>query len=139
VPFVSDTEDIITATGFLANLDKGIIITTRKAARISPSFIKIQFYDGTIRQGKIIYSDNIVPFGIIQITGGTWEKEKNKYKSLKMGDCRDNLFKPNLEVEIVGMGTEGTFISKKGKIINSNRNFSSRYGSLFQVKNFLKI
>lgn len=107
----------------------------RKAARISPSFIKIQFYDGTIRQGKIIYSDNIVPFGIIQITGNAWEKEKNKYKSLKIGDCRDGNFKPNLEVEIYGMSSEGTLIYKKGKIINSNRNFSSRYGALFQVKN----
>ena len=124
---------IVTATGFIADLDKGIIITTRKAARISPSLIKIQFYDGSIRQGKIIYSDNIVPFGIIQISGGTWEKEKNKYKSLKIGDCRDGFFKSNLEVEIVGMGVEGTFISKKGKIINSSRNFSSRYGALFQV------
>ena len=120
----------------MVDLDKGLIITTRKAARISPSFIKIQFYDGTIRQGKIIYSDNIVPFGIIQITSGTWEKEKNKYKSLKMGDCRNNLFKPNLEVEIFGMESEGTFITKKGKIINSNRNFSSRYGALFQVKHY---
>jgi hypothetical protein len=51
-----------------------------------------------------------------------------------MGDCRKNLFKPNLEVEIFGMEVEGTFITKKGKIINSNRNFSSRYGALFQVK-----
>lgn len=115
-------------------MEKGIIITTRKAARISPSFIKIQFFDGTIRQGKIIYSDNIVPFGLIKISGGVWEKEKQKYKSLKIGDCRDDSFKPNAEVELFGMGNEGTFISKKGKIINSNRNFSSRYGGLFQVK-----
>lgn len=103
---------------------------------MSPSFIKIQFYDGSIRQGKIIYSDNIVPFGIIQINGGTWEKEKHKYKSLKLGDCREGSFKPNQEVEIFGMGQEGTFLTKKGKIINSNRNFSSRYGALFQVSIF---
>jgi len=62
-----------------------------------------------------------------------WDKEYTKYKSLKLGDCNDESFKPNLEVEIIGMGVEGTYISKNGKIINSNRNFSSRYGSLFQV------
>lgn len=124
---------IITATGFIADIEKGLIVTTRKAARLSPAFIKIQFYDGTIRQGKVLYSDNIVPFGIIQINGSMWEKEKSKYKSLKLGDCYDESFKPNLEVEIIGMGLEGTYIKKKGKIINSNRNFSSRYGSLFQV------
>ena len=70
---------------------------------------------------------------MIEISGGAWEKEKNKYKSLKIGDCRDEAFKPNLEVEIVGMGFEGAYISKKGKIINTNRNFSARYGALFQV------
>lgn len=112
-----------------------MIITTRKAARLSPSFIKIQFFDGTIRQGKVIYSDNIVPFGIIKINGSTWEKEKSKYKSLKLGNCYDDSFKSNLEVDMIGMGLEGTYITKKGKIINSNRNFSSRYGALFQVKN----
>jgi len=114
-------------------LEKGLIITIRKAARLSPSFIKIQFYDGTIREGKIIYSDNIVPFGIIQINTSIWKKEYTKYKSLKLGDCYDKSFKPNLEVEIMGMAVEGTYITKKGKIINSNRNFSTRYGSLFQV------
>ncbi len=114
-------------------MEKGLIVTTRKAARLSPAFIKIQFYDGTIRQGKVVYSDNIVPFGIIQINGSMWEKEKSKYKSLKLGDCYDESFKPNLEVEMIGMGLEGTYIKKKGKVINSNRNFSSRYGALFQV------
>lgn len=115
-------------------MEKGLIVTTRKAARLSPAFIKIQFYDGTIRKGKVVYSDNIVPFGIIKINLSMWENEKSKYRSLKLGNCYDESFKPNLEVEMIGMGVEGTYITKKGKVINSNRNFSSRYGSLFQVK-----
>lgn len=108
-------------------------MTTRKAARLSPAFIKIQFFDGSIRQGKVIYSDFIAPFGIIKIDGSAWAHDKTKYKSLKMGNCYDETFKSNAQVEIIGMGVEGTYITKKGKIVNSNRNFSTRYGGLFQV------
>ena len=39
-----------------------------------------------------------------------------------------------MEIDLIGMSMEGTYINKKGKIINSNRNFSTRYGALFQVK-----
>ncbi len=57
VPFVLDTDCVIHATGFILDKDKGIIVTNKKAARISPSKIKIQFFDGsTTTKGKIIYS-----------------------------------------------------------------------------------
>jgi hypothetical protein len=75
----------------------------------------------------------VVPFGIIKINVSNWGEGKSKYRSLKLGNCYDESFKPNMEVELTGMGLEGTYITKKGKIINSHRNFSSRYGSLFQV------
>jgi S1-C subfamily serine protease len=74
----------------------------------------------------------MVPFGLIQIDNSNWAKEKSKYKELKLGSANDEDFKVDAPLYLIGTSSEGTYIVKKGMIINSNRNYSNRYGSLFQ-------
>ena len=59
VPFVLDSDNTVTSAGFIIDVENGVIVTSRKAARSSPSKIKAQFFDGTIMNGKIIYSGKI--------------------------------------------------------------------------------
>jgi S1-C subfamily serine protease len=126
-------------------------LTNRKSARISPSYVKVQFFDGTIKNGKIIYTDSLMPFGIIKVEGlqknqnllrnftsinsGNFSTEiQSQYSQLNMSRTdSDSNFQPGSYVFLMGTTAEGAYIQKKGKIINTNRNFSSRYGSLFQT------
>lgn len=112
-------------------MEKGLIVTNRRAARISPSLVKIQFFDGTIKNGRVIYTDAIVPFGIVEIKGSLWNKDSSKYSELKLGSAENT--ESGAKVSLIGTTPEGTYISKSGKVINSNRNFSTRYGALFQT------
>jgi hypothetical protein len=58
---------------------------------------------------------------------------QNKYSQLQLGTSNDFDFFPGASVNLMGATSEGSYITKKGKIINTNRNFSTRYGSLFQT------
>lgn len=60
-------------------------------------------------------------------------KSETKYSQLQLGNTNDFDFFPGASVYLMGATSEGSYISKQGKIINTNRNFSSRYGSLFQT------
>jgi S1-C subfamily serine protease len=57
-PFISEIEEIVTTTGFVIDINKLLILTIKKAARMSPSTVKVQFYNGKIVNGKVIYSGN---------------------------------------------------------------------------------
>ena len=74
----------------------------------------------------------MVPFGIIQIDSVNWAQEYTKFKQFKLGTTNDDDFKVDAPLSLIGATTEGTYIVKKGIIINTNRNYSFRYGSLFQ-------
>ncbi len=86
-----------------------------------------------------------MPFGIIKVEGlqpyvnstnnstGTG-LIPNQYSQLNMTRTHsDSNFLPGSNVFLMGTTAEGAYITKKGKIINTNRNFSTRYGSLFQT------
>jgi hypothetical protein len=87
-----------------------------------------------MKNGRVIYTDSIVPFGIIEIEGEFDLKERERYNQLKLGKSDEDLkyFYPGASVTILGVTNEGSYIKKNGKIINTIRNFSTRYGSLFQ-------
>ena len=55
-PFISEIEEVTITTGFIVNKENLLILTTKNAARISPSNVKVQFYDGKIVNAKIVYS-----------------------------------------------------------------------------------
>lgn len=54
-PFISEIEEVTHSTGFIVNMEKLLILTTKKSARMSPSSIKVQFYDGKIANAKVVY------------------------------------------------------------------------------------
>ena len=75
----------------------------------------------------------MVPFGLIKIESTNWDQEKTKYDQLPLGSANDDDFKVDAAITLIGTNTEGTYILKNGAIINTNRNYSNRYGSLFQT------
>jgi hypothetical protein len=75
----------------------------------------------------------MVPFGLIKIESPHWAQEKTKYNQLPFGSANDDDFKVDAAITLIGTNSEGTYIIKNGAIINTNRNYSNRYGSLFQT------
>lgn len=132
MPFITDSDETKQSTGFIINKEKGIIITSKNTARISPTFIKIQFYDGSIFNGKVIYSDPFLPFGVIQV-----EVKNNNLKNydyLPLGNTiNPSKFYPSSNVILICLAEDENYVIKRGKIVNTNRNYRKKYGSLFQV------
>ena len=108
---------------------------------MSPSSIKVQFYDGKIANAKVIYHgksyfilDVRLPFGIIQVKKGSLKSEtRSKYRNLKLGSVNNHQFALNSPVLLIGLNDKGEYVIKNGKILSTNRNLSTRYGSIFQV------
>ena len=140
-PFISEIEEVTQSTGFIVNSEKLLILTTKKSARMSPSSIKVQFYDGKIANAKVIYHgksyfilDVRLPFGIIQVKKGSLKSEtRSKYRNLKLGSVNNHQFALNSPVLLIGLNDKGEYVIKNGKILSTNRNLSTRYGSIFQV------
>jgi S1-C subfamily serine protease len=55
-PFISEIEEVVSTNGFIIDKENLYILTTRKAARMSPSSIKVQFYDGKIVNARVVHS-----------------------------------------------------------------------------------
>ena len=100
---------------------------------MSPCNIKVQFYDGSISNGKVIYSDPFLPFGLIEVENKDNISLKN-YNSSSLGTTlnKRNFF-PSANVLLICLADDENYVIKQGKIVNTNRNYHSKYGSLFQV------
>lgn len=75
----------------------------------------------------------MVPFGLIKIESTNWAEDKSKFSQLGLGSANDDDFKVDAPITLIGTTSEGTYVVKNGAIINTNRNYSNRYGSLFQT------
>lgn len=58
-PFISEVGEVISVNGFIIDYKNLLILTTKKAARMSPSSVKVQFYDGKIVNGRVLYSGRL--------------------------------------------------------------------------------
>lgn len=94
--------------------------------------MKVQFHDGSISNGKVVYSDPFLPFGVIQVD----PKMNNftHFHELKLGKTTDHAqFYPSVNVLLICLADDENYVVKRGKIVNTNRNLQTKYGSLFQV------
>lgn len=99
---------------------------------MSPCNIKVQFHDGSISNGKVLYSDPFLPFGLIQVD----VKVTNlmKYNSLPLAsNTRTSGLIASANVLLICLADDENYVIKQGKIVNTNRNYKNKYGSLFQV------
>jgi hypothetical protein len=135
VPFINDSDDAKQSTGFIVDKEKGLILTSRGTARMSPAVIKVQFYDGSISNGQVIYSDPFFPFGIIKVDPKY--TTSSQFHKLKLGSTTDSkTYFPSANVLLICLADDENYVIKKGKIVNTNRNYQRKYGSLFQVSSF---
>ena len=60
----------------------------------------------------------------------------NNYFSLNLQSVDNTNFNAGAPLLMIGLSEKGDYIIKTGNIINTNRNLSSRYGSIYQVNNY---
>jgi len=110
------------ATGFIVNKELGLIATNKHVTRISPTTHKINFLNGAVEKGTVVYYDFYHDFGFIQLDIA---KDKSKYKAselykslveVELGSSYD--LKTNDEIMLIG-NNEGVNYSIKYGIVNN--------------------
>lgn len=124
VVFETETKGTSFATGFVVDAERGIIATNRHVTGSSPSYVKINFHDGSFTEANILYYDPTHDFGFYKIdptevdfeleavTLGEWDK-------LSLGD----------ELLLIGNNEKEEYSIKFGTIANLNVNKGDRHSS----------
>jgi S1-C subfamily serine protease len=115
-------------TGFIADKDKGLIITNRHVAGEFPSQIKITFLDGESTLGRVEYYDathdfSIVSFDPASVSSEIEEVRLGDFFSLKTGD----------EVTLIGNNEGEEYSVKKGVVVDLVKNKGDRHSLTFQT------
>jgi S1-C subfamily serine protease len=112
------------ATGFIVDAERGIIATNRHVTGISPSYVKINFYDGSFTEARVLYYDPVQDFGFYKIDPGDLAfplqaVELGSWRELKVGE----------ELLLIGNNEREEYSIKYGTVTNLNVNKGDRYGS----------
>ncbi len=67
IPFGTESKGKSKATGFIVDAERGIIATNKHVTNISPSDVKINFYNGNFTEAKVLYYDPTHDFGFYKI------------------------------------------------------------------------
>ncbi len=124
VVFETEVKGTNFATGFVIDAERGIIATNRHVTGSSPSYVKINFHDGSFTQARILYYDATHDFGFYQINPGEVEFELQAVKlgawnELALGD----------ELLLIGNNEKEEYSIKFGTIANLNVNKGDRHSS----------
>jgi S1-C subfamily serine protease len=125
------------ATGFIVNKEYGLIATNKHVTRISPTTHRINFLNGAVEKGNVVYYDFYHDFGFIQL-----EKAKDKrnylnselYKSMKeveFGSSYD--LKKNELIMLIGNNEGVNYSIKYGNVINLNMGNFNGLGSIIMT------
>ena len=112
------------ATGFVVDAEHGIIATNRHVTGSSPSYVKINFHDGSFTEARILYYDPTHDFGFYQIDPAEVEfelqaVELGEWDSLSLGD----------ELLLIGNNEKEEYSIKFGTVANLNVNKGDRHSS----------
>ena len=124
VVFETESKGTRFATGFIVDAKRGTIATNRHVTGSSPSYVKINFYDGSFTEAKVLYYDPTHDFGFYQINpqevGFLIEAVRlGRWKSLDLGD----------ELLLIGNNEKEEYSIKEGKVSNLNVNKGNRHSS----------
>lgn len=112
------------ATGFIVDAQRGIIVTNRHVTGSSPSYVKLNFYNGGFTEAKVLYYDPTHDFGFYQIDPkevpftlqavqiGSW-------RTLALGD----------ELLLIGNNEKEEYSIKFGTVATLNVNKGERHSS----------
>jgi len=124
VVFETEVKGTNFATGFVVDAEHGIIATNRHVTGSSPSYVKINFHDGSFTEARILYYDPTHDFGFYQIDPAEVDfelqaVELGEWDSLALGD----------ELLLIGNNEKEEYTIKFGRITNLNVNKGDRHSS----------
>ena len=124
VVFETETKGTSFATGFIVDAERGIIATNRHVTGSSPAYIKINFYDGSFTEARILYYDPTHDFGFYQINPAEVNFE---LKAVELGAWAD--LSLGDELLLIGNNEKEEYSIKFGAITNLNVNKGDRHSS----------
>lgn len=122
--FFDETSTTSKATGFIVNKELGLIATNKHVTRISPTTHKINFLNGAVEKGSVVYYDFFHDFGFIQLDLAKDDekyKQSELYKSLcevELGSSYD--LKVNDDLMLIGNNEGVNYSIKFGTVSNLN-------------------
>ena len=124
IVFETETKGTSFATGFIVDAERGIIATNEHVTGKSPSYVKINFYDGSFTQAKVLYYDPTHDFGFYQIDPASVKFElhavkTDSWRNLSLGD----------ELLLIGNNEKEEYSIKFGTVANLNVNKGSRHST----------
>jgi S1-C subfamily serine protease len=124
------------ATGFIVDAELGLIATNKHVTRISPTRHTINFFDGSVEKGTVVYYDFYHDFGFIQLESfRDRSKNKNSLKSNLKEVTLGSSYDLNIGDELMLIGNnEGVNYSiKYGNVNNLNVPDFNGQGSIIQT------
>jgi len=122
--FFDETSTTSKATGFIVNKELGLIATNKHVTRISPTTHKINFLNGAVEKGTVVYYDFFHDFGFIQLDSAKDPdnyKQSELYKSLtavELGSSYD--LKVNDDLMLIGNNEGVSYSIKYGTVSSIN-------------------
>jgi len=114
-----------TATGFIVDAERGIIVTNRHVTGTSPSFVIISFYDGSFTEAKILYYDPTHDFGFYKFDP---DDVLFDVQGVEIGSGRDGVGLGD-EVLMIGNNDAEEYSIKFGRVANLKVNKGDRHSS----------
>ena len=124
VVFETEAKGTSFATGFIVDAEQGIIATNRHVTGSSPSYVKINFYDGSFTEAQVLYYDPTHDFGFYKIDP---EEVLFELQAVQLGSWRDLALGD--ELLLIGNNEKEEYSIKFGRVANLNVNKGDRHSS----------
>ncbi len=124
VVFDAERQGTTHATGFIVDAAAGIIATNRHVTGTSPSYVKINFYDGSFTEARVLYYDPEQDFGFYQIDPADVGFD---LQAVALGSWRE--LTVGEEMLLIGNNEKEEYSIKYGTVTNLNVDKGARYGS----------
>ena len=124
IVFGVESKGVGFATGFIIDAERGLIATNQHVTGSGPSYIKINFHDGSFTEAWLLYYDPTHDFGFYQMDPQTVLFELQavsfgSWRDLSMGD----------ELLLIGNNEKEEYSIKYGTVANLNVNKGDRHSS----------
>ena len=124
IVFETESKGTSFATGFIVDAERGIIATNRHVTGSSPSYVKINFYDGSFTEAKGLYYDPTHDFGFYKIDPAEVQFE---LQAVQLGAWRELVLGD--ELLLIGNNEKEEYSIKEGKVANLNVNKGDRHST----------
>ncbi len=124
VVFETESKGTNFATGFIVDAERGLIVTNRHVTGSSPSYVKINFYNGSFTEAKMLYYDPTHDFGFYKIDP---DEVLFELQAVQLGSWRDLALGD--ELLLIGNNEKEEYSIKFGTVANLNVNKGDRHSS----------